>query len=309
MMNPDVTAVMPVYNGAEFLCDALDGVFAQTVHPKEIIVVDDASSDNSVSLLKDRYGGRITLIQREKNSGICEVARTQGVEAACTEYVCFIDQDDLWYPKKIELQYPAMVRNPCMPLAHTYMEIIDENNKTMGIRNAGRIPPSGFCAKELLRHCFITISSIMVRRNVWLAAGNVESLEDAHSDLDYFFSMLKSFPHGFCFVPEVLGAYRKWTGNMSIGDWRRTPHDLVAIERLRKNKTWQGVLHQKEFMHERNQVCLDNAAFWRQQGVSDRGLYFAFQALRANPLMISAWNEMLNCGGRRLFQGTKRIRK
>src|SRR5947199_8414115 len=92
---------MPAYNYARYLREAIDSALGQTCAPLEVIVVDDGSTDETPEVLSS-YGDRIRVI-RQQNQGVA-VARNAGIAAAGGDYLAFLDSDDIWYPRKLELQ-------------------------------------------------------------------------------------------------------------------------------------------------------------------------------------------------------------
>ncbi len=104
-----VSAIIPVYNGARFVGDALGSALAQADARMEIIVVDDASTDGSAELLGSRSD--IELIRLSENAGP-SVARNRGLAVARGDYVAFLDADDLWSPGKTRIQLDWFARHP-----------------------------------------------------------------------------------------------------------------------------------------------------------------------------------------------------
>ena len=96
-----VSCIVPAYNAERWLGDALESVFAQTHAPIETIVVDDGSTDGTAGVL-ERYGERIVGL-RQPNAGPA-AALNRGILASRGEYIAFLDADDLWPPRKLELQ-------------------------------------------------------------------------------------------------------------------------------------------------------------------------------------------------------------
>jgi glycosyltransferase involved in cell wall biosynthesis len=111
-----VSVVIPTYNRAELIREALDSVFAQTYTDLQIVVVDDGSTDHTNEILA-RYGDKVTTI-RLPRSGI-SAARNAGIEATSGEYIAFLDNDDLWLPEKIEKQLSYSISHPEMVLTYT----------------------------------------------------------------------------------------------------------------------------------------------------------------------------------------------
>lgn len=94
----DVTVVMPAMNRAHLIAQALDSVAAQTVPPREVIVIDDASTDDTVAVAK-AHGA--TVIELAENGG-SGPARNRGIEAASSTWIAFLDSDDMWAPDHLE---------------------------------------------------------------------------------------------------------------------------------------------------------------------------------------------------------------
>jgi glycosyltransferase involved in cell wall biosynthesis len=104
MTHAPVTVVIPVYNGARYLGDAIRSVLAQTLPAMEIVVVDDGSTDASAEIAAS-FGQAVRLV-RQENQGVA-AARNRGLRAANGEYVAWLDQDDLATPTRIESQLRA----------------------------------------------------------------------------------------------------------------------------------------------------------------------------------------------------------
>jgi glycosyltransferase involved in cell wall biosynthesis len=106
---PLVTVVIPTYNYAHFVTEAVDSALAQTYPAVEVIVVDDGSTDDTRAVLS-RYGDRIRYIYQE-NGGL-SAARNTGIRAAAGELVTFLDSDDAFHPRKVELHVRYMLAHP-----------------------------------------------------------------------------------------------------------------------------------------------------------------------------------------------------
>src|SRR5437773_3781756 len=115
LMNVTVSVVIPTYNYARYLPEAIDSALAQTHAPLEVIVVDDGSTDDTPRVLAV-YGDRIRVI-RQANRGP-GAARNTGIAAARGEYVGFLDADDVWLPRKLELQMARFEADQGLGLVH-----------------------------------------------------------------------------------------------------------------------------------------------------------------------------------------------
>ncbi len=105
-----ISAIIPTYNGAAFIAEALQSIFNQTRPVDEIIVVDDGSTDGTIEILK-KYAGKITLIENS-HKGNPAFGRNIGIEKAIGNFIAFLDQDDLWPENKLEIQLANLRQKP-----------------------------------------------------------------------------------------------------------------------------------------------------------------------------------------------------
>jgi glycosyltransferase involved in cell wall biosynthesis len=108
MSSGRVSVVIPVRDGAAYLSEAIDSVFAQTHAPDEVVVVDDGSVDATPEVIA-RYGSRVTAIAQPRLGNAS--ASNRGVEASSGEFIAFLDADDLWLPEKLALQLEILGRD------------------------------------------------------------------------------------------------------------------------------------------------------------------------------------------------------
>ncbi len=114
-----VSCVIPVWNGERYLAEAIDSVLGQSLPPDEVLLVDDGSTDASASIAA-RYGASLRWISQPRQGPAA--ARNRGLRAARGELVAFLDQDDLWHPRKLELQVARFRERPEMDLCLTRVQ-------------------------------------------------------------------------------------------------------------------------------------------------------------------------------------------
>ena len=106
-----LSVVIPTWNRAHLVCDAINSALNQRPGDVEVIVVDDASSDNTARLVSDTYGDSIRLLRLSERSG-AGAARNAGVALARGDFVAFLDSDDVWLPGKLDAELRVFERFP-----------------------------------------------------------------------------------------------------------------------------------------------------------------------------------------------------
>ncbi|MCM3904150.1 MAG: glycosyltransferase, partial [Pyrinomonadaceae bacterium] len=111
MKRPLLSVVIPTWNRARLVCEAVASALDQRPGQVEVIVVDDGSTDNTAGMLARRFGARICVLHQPQRSGI-GAARNTGARAANGELVAFLDSDDLWLPGKLDAELRVFERLP-----------------------------------------------------------------------------------------------------------------------------------------------------------------------------------------------------
>lgn len=305
MTAPLVSVCIGSYNREKYIRETLDSVFAQTYPHLEVIVVDDASTDRTVDIIRS-YGERVRLIVRERNSGMCPVTRNQAVRAATGEFVALLDSDDAWLPAKIERQIAFMAAHPEIPLCHTACELMDEHSRRTGIRHEGALPPTGNCFRALLRHCWITISSVLLRRSLFETVGWFNE-DPAYGiwgeDLEFFLRVARCYPIGLVGDGEPLARYRRAAGNISSGNWKCTP-ESVPLHRMivDREDIWKGLVPRVDVVDAFVSAALENGQYWRDRGFPERAWWFAAEAAKLAPVERRVLAALAKAGVKRLLK-------
>lgn len=105
-----VSVIMPAYDGERFIKESIESILAQTFKDFELVVVDDGSTDSTLEIVKSFDDERIKYFHKE-NSGNQAIPRNYGIKKAQGEFIAFCDQDDLWYPEKLEKQMAVIIQN------------------------------------------------------------------------------------------------------------------------------------------------------------------------------------------------------
>lgn len=190
---PLVSVVIPAYNAAAHIGDALTSLRAQTCEDIEVIVVDDGSVDNTSEIVSQGFP-EVRCI-RQANGGASS-ARNRGVQEARGEWVAFLDADDAWHPDKLRAQLALMQRHRSVRLCRT---LCAETPLT----DLSALPdaPDGLPAHEVtsslaptLMNPYFTTSSVMVRRDAFVAVGGFDTGLKIAEDVDLYLRLLVDAP-------------------------------------------------------------------------------------------------------------------
>jgi glycosyltransferase involved in cell wall biosynthesis len=220
--DPLVTVVCLCYNHARYVEEALQSVFAQTYHRVQLIVVDDASTDQSVDVISRVLAGHpeVMFIPLAKNIGNC-CAFNKGLKHAAGSFVIDFAADDVLLPHRIARGVEAFLHDDALVgVQFGDAELIDAAGKSLG-RHSDRFPhrlvPQGEVYTEVIERYFINSPTMMIRKEVFdHLNGYDESL--AYEDFDFWIRAARHFQ--FRYLPEVLVKNRKLSGSMSHRQFR-----------------------------------------------------------------------------------------
>lgn len=206
-----VSVIIPNYNYAQYVGEAIESVLNQTYKDIEIVVVNNGSTDNSMDVLT-KYSKKIRLINQENlgQSG----ARKSGLEMATGDYIAFLDADDKWAPEKIEKQ--ILLFTPTVELVYCGINLFSEKAQAI---IATEIPTfKGSCSDAFIEYPGVSIvlsgeSTSIFTRSLLEKVGGFDPELNSAAGWD-FFRRCSKFSE-FDFVPEPLVNYRLHSSNMS----------------------------------------------------------------------------------------------
>ncbi len=216
MQSPLVTVVIPAFNAAGFIGDALGGVLAQTYRNLEVVVVDDGSTDGTASVVRAFTDSRVRLVSTP-NAGV-GAARNCGWRLGRGELVAFLDADDRWFPEKLQVQTTLLRERPEVGLVGCLMQYMTDSGRILGVTGTPLITDDEV---ERIRRAELMpfpISSVVMRRTVLeQVEGFDETLQRAFPGLveDIDLVARAARVSGVACIPRVLGAYRVHGGGAS----------------------------------------------------------------------------------------------
>jgi glycosyltransferase involved in cell wall biosynthesis len=201
-----VAVIIPVFNGAATVAQAIDSALAQNFKDEsEVIVVNDGSTDATAQVLS-RYGKHIRVIT-QTNRGLA-AARNAGVATAVGDYLAFLDADDVWQPEKLARAVESLEDNPRIVLSYSDVFPVDDSGTAAGPSPITLRLAHAPSMDELLQRWWpILPSTVTIRREIFeLCDGFFEGYRRAYEDVDLW---LRARELGaFAYVAEALVVYR-----------------------------------------------------------------------------------------------------
>ena len=232
MIPPLVSVIIPVYNAERYLRAAIKSIQDQTYHNIEILIVNDGSTDSSLTILNEMktQDDRILLIT-QNNCGI-SAALNKGILAASGHFVARMDADDLMVPHRIEAQVRFLQENPELGFCASFMEFIDENDIVYGEYHP---EPRTHDALNMMlkRQELVTYThpTVTFRTDVARAIGGYKADYEPCEDTEFFGRFITSSAPGLV-IPEVLMKYRVHKGSISN---RKLNRQIEMAEFVRTN--------------------------------------------------------------------------
>lgn len=228
-----VSAILAVYNGEKTLKETIGSILNQTYKGLELIVVDDGSTDKSAEIIKSIKDPRIKYFY-QKNSGSPSAPRNLAIKKSTGDFIALCDQDDVWYPEKLEKQM-AMVES-----------LENENEVGVVISSADLlgnkfkeniVPRSGFVSAgdffvELMQGNFITTCSAIIPKKVIEAVGDFDESQVGVDDYDLWIRISEKY--GYLALSEKLCAWRYGGDSLSASKHKLYLENEKIFARLEK---------------------------------------------------------------------------
>ncbi|MGH7766500.1 MAG: glycosyltransferase family 2 protein, partial [Candidatus Binatia bacterium] len=193
-----VSVIIPTYNRWPMLSEAVDSALTQSYRDSEVVVVDDGSEDRTAEKLSERYGPAVRIVTQARR-GVA-AARNLGVKCSRGAYLAFLDSDDLWQRRKLEIQMSFMQREPDWRICQT---------EEVWIRNGVRVnpkikhrKPSGDIFRRSLDLCLVSPSATLITRDLFDSTGGFDESFPVCEDYDLWLRIAADYPVHL--IPEPL---------------------------------------------------------------------------------------------------------
>jgi len=223
MQQANVSYIMPVYNGEQYIAEAIDSLLAQTLPPIQIIIIDDGSTDGTAEIVA-RYGDRITSIH-QTNAGQ-SAARNHGVRLAKTPFVAFLDADDLAHPQKLQCQLQRFNERPNLQLCDGYIRNFWSPELTPNQRSNDL---------QYLKPYPGSIITWLARRELFDTVGEFKQEMSFGEDTDWYLRV-KDSGATVETLPDVLASRRLHLNNITRRNPEKRNDALVELIKARRDR-------------------------------------------------------------------------
>lgn len=215
-----ISVVVPAYNVEKYLEEMIISILKQTILPHEIIIVEDCSDDDTYSIamqLAENTDLSIKVYRQEKNSGV-SAARNKGIELAQSEWILFMDADDIAEAELIEREscrICELQKEWTVPvvLVHSAYRQITESGQPLGIHRWKQVDSEEILGYELIRNQVVSTTGVLVKKSAVIQAGWFDTKLRYSEDWDLWLKLAQIGGYGY--VNEPLVRVRRHIGNTS----------------------------------------------------------------------------------------------
>jgi glycosyltransferase involved in cell wall biosynthesis len=287
MMEELVSVIIPAYNMARFLPQAVESVLAQSYANWEVQIIDDGSKDNTPEVVQQWGGNPRIRVHRQVNGGLSH-ARNQGIALTRGNYLALLDADDIWEPNKLALQMPLFREQPKVGVVYSDYSRMDAEGKPLP--NGPTEMHRGKVSGALLIENFVPASTAVVRRECFERCGGFDVALRTGEDYEMWLRLSAHFE--FDFICEPTMRYRTGGWQMST-DYRGRYETAIGVMQrfLDKNPgTVDRAVVRSAWAH--TYTGRGNVTLWRAR---DRAgaLRDYLRALSVHPGYWPAWRALL----------------
>lgn len=224
-----VSVVMAVYNGENFIQEAINSILSQSYNHYELIIINDASTDNTSKILDEITDPRVKITHLSSNHGAAQ-ALNIGIEHANGEWIAIHDADDISVPNRLETQIAHLSKRPELIAIGSWIKCISGDDQVLENElqyfEMGRncITTDSDIASILYRGCPLTHGSVMFSRNAYVTAGKYDANLKIAYDYDLWTRLITL--GRIENVPEVLYYYRRYNESLSNKNMHETVKEL-----------------------------------------------------------------------------------
>jgi len=284
---PKVSVIIPTYNLSSMLKITIDSVLVQTEDDLDIIVVDDGSTDATSAVVNSIGDSRIRYFYKE--NGGTSSARNFGLARSRGRYIAFLDQDDLWPDRYLEVMVAALEKNREYGLAYSPITLMySDGAQTKSYKNPeGK---SGWLTVELFKRGFIWTSAAVMRKSVLQGFRYDERLRLSYEDADFFLRLSASTP--FLFVSDIQGIRRRHNENLSV-KVGILPTRILVLERFYYRSGGEKMIPRTIAKRKISHACRKVAEDRRRSGAKTAALTLYKSAIKYWPFDLRLYSGLV----------------
>lgn len=287
---PRVSVIIPTFNRATLLVDAIRSVLSQTYGDYEVIVVDDGSTDETAGRVQ-AVGGPVRYL-RIPHSGRPGLVRNHAIELAQGEFIAFLDDDDLWFPEKLECQVRLLDRNRSVGFVYSDIRFLHpDGSASPPVLRGDQKQTLGLLTK-LISNCYIYPSTVVARRRLLSEVGPLDEKLSTGEDYDLWLR-LAHCTEAAC-VPHPLALIRRHPTSVSHQNQLRAYQNTIfVLERFLHDSS----LPLRDRRRGRASLSRLNAhvgLLFSERGNRRQARARFLRSLQLNPLQRRAWRELLH---------------
>ena len=271
-MIPHVSIILPTFNRSKSILRSINSVLNQTYKDFELIIIDDASTDNSEDIIKKIPDPRLRYIRHEKNLG-GSAARNTGIKAAEADFIAFQDSDDEWLPEKLANQMKVFEKaSLSVGVVYTGFWRIEGEQKRY-IPGPSQKVRDGHIHQELLKGNFVTTQAAVVRKECFKKTGLFDEQLPRLQDWELFIRISKYYKFVFIDEPLVISFFTP----ESISS---KEHSLLQACEIILEKHIDELTNHKTILSSHQYFIADRSL---KTGNRQKGIIFLWGAFKNNP--------------------------
>ena len=282
-MTPAVSVVIPTYNYGHYVAGALKSALRQTCADLEVIVVDDASTDDTAAVVRPYLADARVAYHRVPHGGV-SAAKNQGIHLARAPLVAFLDADDLWLPRKLERQLAFFRADPELGVVYARRVLMDQDGRAVPY-----VQPTlhrGDVVRPLFLTNFVCQSAAVVRRAVFAEVGLYDERYPPSEDWDLW--LRAALRYRFDYVDEPLVRYRVGHASLTKRSGARLLTRLEVMRRFLDERGGRKLLPAALVRQAWADTYVNLALAWRTHSPWE-ALKFNLKATAACPRFLPAW--------------------
>jgi len=220
--NPEISILMPAYNAALYIKDAIESILNQNFKNYNLIILNDGSTDQTEQIIGEFKDPRIIYLKNENNMGL-SFSRNKLIKSANGKYIAWMDADDISHPDRLTKEYKYLEKHPHVALVSSWVQIIDSNGKPTG-KSIRSFIPSDYLSPLFLFVNYVAQSSVLIRKSILDTFSYNDNFPPVE---DYQLWTQIAYKHSLHILPEFLVWYRVHANNMSSQQRDRAKNGIL----------------------------------------------------------------------------------